>query len=79
MEEQILVSVERFSQLGAWLLFLGIALVIALVAVFAVWISYSIENDNLKEENRKLKRKLTQANQELYILGFKEGMKDLDV
>lgn len=79
MEEQILISVERFAQLGAWLLVLGIALAISIAVLIAVFVSYGIANDDLKKENRILKRKLAEANQELYTFYFKEGMKELDV
>jgi hypothetical protein len=79
MEEQILVSVQRFSQLGAWLLVLGIALAISVAVLIAVLIAYGTANDDLRKENRTLKRKLAEANQELYTFYFKEGMKNLDV
>lgn len=79
MEEQILVSVERFSQLGGWLLVLGISLAISVAVIIAISIAYGTANDDLRKENRTLKRQLAQANQELYTFYFKEGMKDLDV
>ena len=79
MEEQILVSVECFSKTGSWILALGIALAVSISLLIAVVIHYGIENDDLKQENRTLKRKLAEANQELYTFYFKKGMKDLDV
>ena len=79
MEEQILISVERLNWLGGLLLVIGIALVISVAVIIAISIAYGTANDDLRKENRTLKRKLAQANQELYTFYFKEGMKDLDV